>query len=83
MNYRLSLDLEALRFLFAVSVADRRSLMGWLERLKSTPFSTGQSIVLDPTGREIQVSKFSRFRIFHWTDHAVETVRVVKIELND
>jgi hypothetical protein len=83
VNYRLSLDLEALRFLFAVSVANRRNLLRWLESLKNAPFSPGQSIVPDPTGREIQVSLFSHFRIFHWTDHPVKTVRVVKIELND
>ncbi|MCE0523692.1 MAG: hypothetical protein LV480_12365 [Methylacidiphilales bacterium] len=83
MNYRLSLDLEALHFLFAVSVVNRRNLLRWLEGLKNAPFSTGQSIVLDPTGRDIQVSIFSHFRIFHWTDHPVKTVRVLKIELND
>jgi len=82
VSYRLALDLEVLRFLFALSAAHRSNLIQWLERLKNSPFSTGQSIVLDLTGREIQVSQFSHFRIFHWTGHAVKTVQVVKIELN-
>jgi len=83
VNYRLSLELDAVHFLFAVSISNRRALMRWLEQLKSAPFSKGKSIVHDSTGREIQVSIFSHFRIFHWTDHPVETVRVVDIELND
>ena len=82
MNYRLALDLEALRFLFALSTANRNSLIRWLERLKNSPFSKGQTIITDPAGREIQVGKFSHFRIFYWTDHAVKPVQVVKIELN-
>ena len=82
MDYRLALDLEALRFLFALSPTNRNNLIRWLERLKDTPFSVGQTAITDFTGREIQVGKFSHFRIFYWTDHAVKTVQVVKIELN-
>lgn len=83
MNYRLTVDFDALQFLFSLRKADQIRLAWWLERLRNSPFSLGQSVVVDPTGREIQVSKFSHFRIFHWTDHAVETVQVVKIELNN
>ena len=82
MNYRLALDLEALHFLFALSPANRSNLIRWLERLKDTPFYVGPTAITDLTGREIQVSKFSHFRVFYWTDHAVKTVQVVKIELN-
>jgi hypothetical protein len=82
VNYRLTVDFDALQFLFSLRKADQIRLAWWLERLRNSPFSSGQSVVVDPTGRDVQVSRVSRFRIFHWTDHAVETVQVVKIELN-
>jgi hypothetical protein len=82
VNYRLTVDFDALQFLFSLRKADQIRLAWWLERLKNSPFSLGQTVVVDPTGREVQVSKVSRFRVFHWTDHAVKTVQVVKIEIN-
>jgi acyl-CoA thioesterase FadM len=83
VNYRLTVDFDALQFLFSLRKADQIRLAWWLERLRNSPFSLGQSIVVDPTGRDVQVSKVSRFRVFHWTDHPVKTVQVVKIELNN
>ena len=83
MNYRLTVDFDALQFLFSLKKADQIRLAWWLDRLKNSPFSLGQSIVVDPTGREIQVSKVSQFRIFYWADHAVKTVQVIKIEIDD
>jgi hypothetical protein len=82
VNYRLTVDFDALQFLFSLRKADQIRLAWWLERLRNSPFSLGQSVVVDPTGRDVQVSKVSQFRVFHWTDHAVRTVMVVKIELN-
>ena len=83
MNYRLTVDFDALQFLFSLRKADQIRLAWWLERLRNSPFSLGQSVVVDSTGRDVQVSKVSQFRVFHWTDHAVRTVQVVKLELND
>jgi hypothetical protein len=82
VNYRLTVEFDALQFLFALRKADQIRLAWWMERLRNSPFSAGQSIVIDSTGRDIQVSKVYHFRIFHWTDHPVKTVLVVKIEIN-
>ena len=82
MNYQLAVEFEALQFLISLRKGDQLRLMWWLERLRNAPFSKGHVIIVDPTGREVQVSKIARFRVFHWTDHAVKTVQVVKIELN-
>jgi len=53
-----------------------------MDQLQDNPFQEGELTVFDATGREIQVSRFDRFAIYHWTDHAVKTVRVVRIETN-
>jgi hypothetical protein len=82
VKYRLSVDLEDVEFLFSLRLTDRRRVMKYLERLRNFPFTEGQTKVLDSTGRDVEVSIVSSFRILHWADHAVNTVRVVAIELN-
>jgi hypothetical protein len=45
VNYRLSVDFDAPQFLFSLRKADQVRLTWWLERLRNSPFSAGQSIV--------------------------------------
>jgi len=80
VNYRLSIDLEAVHFARSLKRNDADRLVRWLDRLKDSPFTTGVMTVRDKTDREIQVSRVDRFLIYHWTDHAVQTVRVNAIE---
>lgn len=82
MNYELQVDLEAVRFVLSLKRSDCARLIRWMDQLKDLPFTEGQLIVLDATGREIQVSKTDKFLVYHWTDHPVKTVRIVKIETN-
>lgn len=55
-------------------------LAKWLEELMNSPFTKGTVTVQDETDREIQVSRYGRFFIYHWTDHPEKTVRINKIE---
>jgi hypothetical protein len=80
VDYQLQMDLEAVRFLLSLRSADAVQLLDWMDRVKAQPFSQGESVVRDDTGRDIQVSKCRRLLIYHWTDHPVKTVRIVKIE---
>ena len=82
MEYNLAIDLEVLRFLLSLKSVNRAKLLLWLEELKSSPFLAGQFTTFDSTQREIQVSVISSFLVYHWTDHAVRIVQVVKIEFN-
>jgi len=83
VNYGLAAQFETIQFLVSLRKIDQNRLMWWLERLQASPFTAGQAVIVDSTGRDIQISRVDRFRIFHWTDHAVRTVQVVKIEWND
>lgn len=82
MKYNLAIDLEALRFLLSLKSVNRAKLLQWSEELKNSPFLAGQFTTFDSTQREIQVSVVSNFLVYHWTDHAVRTVQVIKIEFN-
>jgi hypothetical protein len=82
VDYELQADLEAVRFVLSLKRSDCTRLIRWMDQLKDLPFTEGQLTVLDATGREIQVSKMDKFLVYHWTDHPVKTVRVLKIEIN-
>jgi hypothetical protein len=80
VEYRLSVDFEAVLFLDSLSALRHAQMMQWLERLRNAPFSSGHVTMKDPDGRDIQVVIVSGLRVFFWSDHAVKTVEVVKIE---
>jgi hypothetical protein len=82
MAYKLALDLEALRFLLSFKAIERENVLRFLEHLRSNPFANGDLTTRDATSREIQVSLCGRILVYHWTDHAVETVQIVRLELN-
>ncbi|MEJ0000045.1 MAG: hypothetical protein WDO13_13270 [Verrucomicrobiota bacterium] len=58
-------------------------MIHWLERLRNAPFSRGHLAVKDPVGRDLQVVKVAGLRVFFWSDHAVKTVQVTRIEFDD
>ena len=80
MEYRLSVDFEAVLFLDGLSPLRHAQMMQWLERLRNAPFSRGHVTVKDPADRDIQVVRVAGLRVHFWSDHAVKTVQVVKIE---
>jgi hypothetical protein len=82
VDYRLAVKFEAIQFLVSLRKIEQNRIMWWLERLRDSPFTTGQALVVDSTGRYIQVGNVALYRVFHWTDHAVKTVQVIKIEWN-
>ena len=82
MNYGLDINLGAVHFVRSLRRTEGDRLVRWMDQLQDNPFQEGELTVFDATGREIQVSRFDRFAIYHWTDHAVKTVRVVRIETN-
>jgi mRNA-degrading endonuclease RelE of RelBE toxin-antitoxin system len=83
VEYRLSVDFEAVLFLDSLSVLRHAQMMQWLERLRSAPFSQGHVTVKGDVDRDIQVVRVAGLRVFFWSDHAVKTVEVVKIERDE
>jgi len=43
-------------------------------------FTKGKWQTTDPTSRDIEVSIVEDLCIFHWTDHAIKTVNITRIE---
>lgn len=72
---------NAFRFALATRAAQRRSLSAFFRSLAEDPYQRGDFQEMDADGRETQVVLRGRFLITYWTDHAVEEVRISRIDL--
>jgi len=74
------IDSEALEILLTHPMAKRRKVFAFFHRVKAAPFTKGKWQTTDPTSRDIEVSIVEDLCIFHWTDHAIKTVNITRIE---
>ena len=79
-EYRLAVDLEVLEQLLKTDEAQRQQIVDLLARLRHQPFLTGEFREIDDTGRSNEVVLAGNTLVFFWSDHAVKTVRVTKLE---
>lgn len=79
-GYALAVDLEVLRQLLQATEEQRDQIIGLLTRLRSQPFMQGEFRESDDTGRTNEVILLGDMLVFFWSDHAIKTVRVTKIE---
>lgn len=82
-GYELSVDLEVLQQLLRVEEDERDRVIELLDRLRREPFLSGDYREPDDTGRANEIILVGNLLVFYWSDHAVKTVRVIKIELVD
>ncbi len=82
-GYDLSVDLEVLQQLLRVEEEERDRVIELLDRLRREPFLSGDYRESDDTGRTNEIILADNILVFFWSDHAVKTVRVVKIERVD
>ena len=82
-DYALSVDLEVLQQLLQAGEEQREQVIGRLSRLCRQPFLKGDFQELDDTGRTNEVALAGDVLVFYWSDHAVKTVRVTKLDFVD
>ena len=80
MSYKFTLEGEAFEFFLAQRLDRRRKILAWIETLKASPFTAGGQTIVDEVGREIQVCAIQGFLVYHWAEHLVETIHIVRIE---
>ncbi len=79
-DYDLSIDLEVLQQLLRATEEQRDKLIGLLTRLRQQPFLQGDFRESDASGRTNEVVLLDDMLVFFWSDHAVKTVRVTKLD---
>jgi hypothetical protein len=79
-DYRLDVSEEVLAELVASSRSVQRRMVTRLERLKLTPFRSGDYQEPDSDGGLNEVLLLDDLIVTYHTDHAVKVIRVLRVE---
>lgn len=82
-DYNLVVDLDVLQQLLQASEEQREQVIDLLTRLRRQPFMHGDFREPDDSGRANEVILAGNVLVFFWSDHAVRTVRVTKVDFVD
>jgi hypothetical protein len=63
--------------------AERERILAFLESLVNHPESPGDYTDRDDAGRSVQIKIIGDYALTYWADHAVNEVKVTKIEKAD
>jgi hypothetical protein len=78
--YEVVLHERAWEALAALGVAERRRVLGVLDRLKIDPFRVGDFRERDQTGRLNEVWLVEEWLVTFWADHLGREIRVINLE---
>jgi hypothetical protein len=79
-DYKLAISEEVLAVLVASTPSSQRRLIARIEPLKMSPFREGDYTETDSDGCINQVLLLDDLIVTYHTDHAVKTVRVLRVE---
>ena len=65
------------------SKRDRELILKFLEALADDPWKRGDYQEQDNVGRPVQIKVIGKLALTYWADHAVQEVKVTKIEVAD
>jgi hypothetical protein len=80
--YRVLITVDVLH-LQRPSRTQRDAILAFLHRLNANPYTEGDYIESDETGRPGQIKVIRQYALTYWSDHAVCEVKVTKIERAD
>jgi hypothetical protein len=81
-RYKVLISIEVLQ-LRPSSARDREAILRFLEGLAENPFRLGDYQESDQMGRPLQIKIVGKLAFTYWADHAVQEVKVTKIEKAD
>jgi hypothetical protein len=80
--YKVLVTIEALQ-MERPARAERERILAFLESLANHPESPGDYTDCDDAGRSVQIKIIGDYALTYWADHAVNEVKVTKIEKAD
>ena len=80
--YKVLVTIEALQ-MERPARAERERILAFLESLANHPESPGDYTDRDDAGRSVQIKIIGDYALTYWADHAVNEVKVTKIEKAD
>jgi hypothetical protein len=78
--WKLVLSEAAFQFFNSRQAAERRKILGALEKLKGDPRGQQHFGIKDVTGRSLSILASSPFLITYWLDESVLEIRIVDIQ---
>ncbi len=82
-HYKLFLRLEAIEALKTTKGLQRRQISTFINRLGSSPDTTGDYTERDDTDRFIEIKVVGQYAVIFWADHAAKEIKVVDIRRAD
>jgi hypothetical protein len=83
LDYSAYVHADALDVLQRTSKAEASKAIRWIRQLCQHPFQRGDFTEKDPSGRELEVTVVGRLAVYHWADHAVREVKIVRVRPAD
>ena len=83
MEYRLLIDLEAIRVLDALPKALRSRVLEQFTKIRSFPSNYSDYHEADAIGRRIEISVFLGWAIHYWIDSADRHVKILALRPAD
>ena len=80
ISYSVYVQSSVAESLMSLKAKDRDSLLRFIRRLQTNPFSEGDYVERDEIGRLLQVCVIGRHAIIFWTDHAVKEVKIIDLK---
>jgi hypothetical protein len=78
-RYIFVLNEDVFSVFLKVRGKDRQDLVRGFEWAADNPFSKGDEVAKDETGRPVQLKRFGRWVVGFWADHFACEVRIVAV----
>jgi hypothetical protein len=80
LPYKYTVDDSVLQVFAASTKRQRESLLRIFDFLAQSPFTEGETVQLDRTGRSCQVKRFGEWLIVYWPEHLASEIHILDVE---
>ncbi len=82
-DYALSIRYEVYETLTQIRGTSKRKLLAWMETFQTNPCLEPDYTDKEPDGSQFAVKVVGRYAVFHYVDHAIKEVKIVRIRPAD
>ncbi len=79
-SYKYTVDDAVLHIFNGATKRQRVEMLRSFDFLAQEPFTLGDSLQRDHTGRQCQVKRFGRWSVTYWPEHLANEVHILSVE---
>lgn len=80
LHYKYSVDDAVLHVFSAATKRQRLEVLRVFDFLVREPFTVGDSLQRDHTGRQCQVKRFGQWSVTYWPEHLANEIHILDVE---